>query len=319
MRPTSDQSGFTIIELMVSMTLLMIVSGTVLTGVLDMTRVNDVVTNRTDMHNGVRNATELLTQEVGQAGRISLPAGVKITADTAVHDTTIHVSSVDQMFPGELLILGTEETQETVVIGPSASDIDAANLTVNLAVGLDFVHLANAPLRVAGGFAAGVLPNSGNGSSATTLKIFGDINGDGTGNGKMVYVEYWCDIDNATKVGRLYRNSMPFNQVGKTQPTVEQVLIDNIKQNPPNQDGSITPCFTYQTQTVNGTTFVVDVAITLTVQTQKVDPITKERQTETKALLNVSPRNVFNVWQLASLGVTNRVQPTPPTVTALLP
>jgi len=41
--------------------------------------------------------------------------------------------------------------------------------------------------------------------------------------------------------------------------------------------------------------------------------------TETKALLNVSPRNVFNVWQLAGLGVTNRVQPIPPSVQALLP
>ena len=40
---------------------------------------------------------------------------------------------------------------------------------------------------------------------------------------------------------------------------------------------------------------------------------------ETKALLNVSPRNEFNVWQLAGLGITNRVQATPPSVTALLP
>ena len=41
-------------------------------------------------------------------------------------------------------------------------------------------------------------------------------------------------------------------------------------------------------------------------------------QTETKALLNVSPRNVFNVWQLAGLGINNRVQPLPATVTTLI-
>jgi hypothetical protein len=64
---------------------------------------------------------------------------------------------------------------------------------------------------------------------------------------------------------------------------------------------------------------VLDVAITLTVQTQVKDPITKDFQLETKALLNVSPRNVFNVWQLASAGVADRVQPIPPTVTNLLP
>jgi hypothetical protein len=69
---------------------------------------------------------------------------------------------------------------------------------------------------------------------------------------------------------------------------------------------------------VGADTFVLDVAITLTVRTQVKDPITNRYQTETKALLNVSPRNVFNVWQLASAGVTGRVQPIPPTVNALL-
>jgi hypothetical protein len=100
----------------------------------------------------------------------------------------------------------------------------------------------------------------------------------------------------------------------KPVPTIEQILIDNIQNNP---DG--TPCFTYQTQTVTGTTYVTDVAITLTVRTGRVDPITRQVQTETKALLNVSPRNVFHVWQLASLGLTNRIQPMPATVQALLP
>ncbi len=52
-------------------------------------------------------------------------------------------------------------------------------------------------------------------------------------------------------------------------------------------------------------------------QTPDKDPVTGLYQKETKALLNVSPRNVFNVWQLAGLGIVNRVQPTPPSVTAL--
>ena len=64
---------------------------------------------------------------------------------------------------------------------------------------------------------------------------------------------------------------------------------------------------------------MTDVAITLTVQTEQVDPVTKQKQKETKALLNVSPRNIFNVWQLASIGLFDRVQPTPASVTALLP
>jgi len=81
---------------------------------------------------------------------------------------------------------------------------------------------------------------------------------------------------------------------------------------------SVTPCFSYQTETVNGTVYVTDVAITLTVQTQQVDPITKQFQKETKALLNVSPRNVVNVWELAAIGLFNRVQPMPPSILNLL-
>jgi 2C-methyl-D-erythritol 2,4-cyclodiphosphate synthase len=64
-------------------------------------------------------------------------------------------------------------------------------------------------------------------------------------------------------------------------------------------------------------TYVLDVAITLTVNTQKVDPVTKQLQTETKALLNVSPRNVVNTWELAAHNAA-RVQSTPPTVTSNL-
>ena len=142
------------------------------------------------------------------------------------------------------------------------------------------------------------------------LKIFGDIHDDGS----MVYVEYWCDTANGTAVSQL---DAVRRRSAKPAPTVEQILIDNIEQirEPRRHD---TPCFTYQTQTVTGTTFVVDVAITLTVRTQQRDKNTGDFQRETKALLNVSPRNVFNAWQMASLDIDNRVQPTPASVTALL-
>jgi ABC-type uncharacterized transport system YnjBCD substrate-binding protein len=136
--------------------------------------------------------------------------------------------------------------------------------------------------------------------------MFGDINGDGS----MVYVEYTCDLAQAS----LFRNSMPITQAVKPMPTVSQVLLNNIQANP---DGS--PCFTYQEQTVSGMAFVTDVAITLTVQTERRDPVTGLFQQETKALLNVSPRNVFQVWQLASMNMSNRVQSIPASVTNLLP
>ena len=296
----SDE-GFTLIEMMITVLVLMIVSGTVMKGVLDLTNLHNTIMNRTDMHSGVRNATELLTQEVGQAGRIALPAPVTLTADPVLGAVSLNVTSTTGMFVGEQLNIDTGALQETATVTAvvSGTQISVSALTKD--------HPNAAPVKASGGFAAGVIPATvANGSTGALLKIFGDINGDGN----MVYVEYRCD----TVAGRLYRNSMAFDAGAKPAVTVEQILIDNILPNP-----DATPCFTYQTQTINGTTYVLDVAITLTVRTQNRDLNTGQFMTETKALLNVSPRNVFNVWQLAGLGVTNRVQPIPPTVQALLP
>ena len=154
----------------------------------------------------------------------------------------------------------------------------------------------------AGGF-AGVATATwlSNGSTGTKLKLIGDINGDGT----VVYLEYVCDF--STTPGRLYRNSMAIDAAAKPVVTDNQILLSDIL---PNPDG--TSCFTYLPNplpVVGANKYVLDVAITLTVQTQMKDPTTNQYQTETKALLNVSPRNVFNVWQLASAGFTNRIQP----------
>ena len=299
-RAASGDAGFTLIELMVAVFVLMIVSGAVLKGVMDMSGLHNTIMNRADVHSGVRNATQLLSQEVGQAGRIALPAAVTLTLPTLANATLVTVSSAADMFVGERLLIDAGANSETVTVTAIA-----ANVLTTTAMG--FPHNPGVPVTATGGFAAGVVPGStANGSTATKLKIFGDIDG----NGSMVYVEYWCDIPS----GRLYRNSMPFTAGVKPPYTIDMVLIDNILANPGG-----TPCFTYQTQTAGGSTFVTDVAITLTVRTQNRDANTNDFQTESKALLNVSPRNVFNVWQMAGLGNTNRVQPTPASVTALLP
>jgi len=64
---------------------------------------------------------------------------------------------------------------------------------------------------------------------------------------------------------------------------------------------------------------VIGVAIMTTVRSQQRDQNTGDFQRVTKALLNVSPRNVVNVWMNASLNNTNRMQPLPASVVQLLP
>jgi hypothetical protein len=302
-----------VLELTVSLAVLLGVSGIVMSGLMQMTLTQGTVSNRTEMHGSVRSATEVLQQEIGQAGRVELPAPVTLAAAvTATGSTTVGVSSAAGMFVGEQLLIGPDTgcvppnptcpggNLETVAL------TNVATSTNQITATFIYAHANAAPVMVAGAFSSGIVPTKmANGSTSTLLKMYGDINGDGN----MVYVEYKCD----TAAGNLYRNSLPFTAATKPALTSAQVLLPNILPNPGG-----TPCFSYQEKEVptgSGTYYVVDVAVTLTVQTQNPDPQTNQFQQETKALLNVSPRNVFQAWELANAGVTDHIQPMPASVT----
>lgn len=338
----SRQSGFSLIELMVAMAVMLLISGAAITALLKMSTTQATIWNRTQMHSGIRGATEVLQQEVGQAGRVALPNTVKVHS-AVTHNAsaqTIQLDCVSSCASGTTAIsgiygrnggaVGTGEYL-TIDTGSAQEVVEVQSVTTSTnsitAVFVNDHPTAGATVMAVGGFSAGIVPpdsatdslvNYPNGSTSSVLKLFGDVNADGN----MVYVEYTCD----TSGGNLYRNSMAFDTATKIHASASQILLSNIASNP-----NGTPCFKYQTQkvviTVNGvptpTYFVTDVAVTLTVNTQQKDPVTKQFQQETKALLNVSPRNVFNVWQLAGLGATDaagllRVQPIPASVTNLL-
>jgi len=328
-----EQGGFTLIETMVSLVVLVAVSAIVMSGMIQLTGTQGTIANRTEMHTSVRNATELLQQEIGQAGKISLPnpaVQVTLTAAAALGATTLNVSSSAGMFAnaaapfGEQLLVGADATQETVQVSVIAGN----NLTITTP--LVHAHAAGAPVTVEGGFASGIVPPDGAsaactsggyvpvvpynlvGSNCNTLKLYGDINDDGS----MLYIIYTCD--NTVNPGVLWRNEVPY-QSAVIDATTKLALLNNLQPNPVDANGNASPCFSYQTRLSGGAYYVVDVAVTLTEQTQQLDPVTRQFQRETKALLNVSPRNVYNVWRLDSINQLNRVQPEPPSVSALLP
>ena len=352
------------IELLVATSIFLIITGIVATALKQVTQSQSTIWNRTQMHSGVRGATELMQQEVGQAGRIATPvpiiaagaipgagagncdpshpgewgpqpspvnpAGGPYAPAPAIAVAPVAVSGVNQYGTDGLFgsagAAPLSYTLLTTMDGPSREftqvySVDKAAHT--FVACFESPHNAGTVLMALGGFANGIVPPVGvpNGSTANVLKMFGDINGDGN----MVYVEYTCDTTNAHK---LYRNVMAFDAVAKPPLSDALVLLSNVM---PHPDGS-TGCFNYQIMPdpahvppdpqiiVQGipVTFVLDVAITLTVQTQQKDPVTGQFQKETKALLNVSPRNVFNSWQLAGAGYTDHMQSTPGTITALL-
>ena len=344
-----SDAGFTLAELLIATGLLLVVSSIVTSAVLQMTNQQQTIWNRTEMHSGVRGATELLQQEVGQAGRIALPnpiTSAPIVFVPAATDCT-QVNGV-QLFTTTAGANPTDGMWFDPVTntGVSLTWLDGINAETVRVNGIDTVgHTIsgcfwanhpgpNPPVVVRGAFANGIVPPSPpsplpNGSDGNHLKLFGDINGDG----KMVYIEYICDngdipgLPDPVASHNLYRNTMKYDWNLATdgpKPSVDnsKILLTNVHTNPLDVSGAPRPCFQYQTASlkVQGAqfTFVLDVAVTLTVWTQSVDPITKQFQQETKALLNVSPRNVFFSWELASIGYTDHIQSTPGTVTTLL-
>ncbi|PYT97590.1 MAG: hypothetical protein DMG38_19235 [Acidobacteria bacterium] len=354
------QAGFTLLETMVALVILLGVSAVILSGLVQMTKTQGTIVNRTEMHTSVRSATELLQQEIGQAGKISLPAAPAAgwqmlpVAPGATPDapiTAVATFTVGMpLYEGEWVTVDTGLPRETVqlkcpagigacpigtiawlatftwphpappaVLGPVPASIQGAFSTgiVPPAAGV----MPNPPVGYAGypmfpaGPPAYPYPNSPNqGSTGNVLKLYGDLNGDGN----MVYVEYTCVQGTPNNPGFLYRNQVPWTSLALPPIDPSMIVLTSVLPNPPDANGNPVPCFTYQLQTqdtVNAAAkdyaFVTDVAVTLTVQTSNEDPQTHQFQTETKALLNVSPRNVYDAYLSSTLDYTDRIQPMP--------
>lgn len=340
MKNGKSQKGFSMLELLVAVAILLIVAGTVIMGMMRVTWSQSTIMNRTQVHASVRNATELMQQEIGQAGRVvgspglNLPNAIAAGASGAVTITSTSGIATDGLYVGEQLVIDPSSTDEETVTITAVTPGSPGTVTATFAN----AHVANTPVLVMGGFASGIVPPStssmlvysGTGTSNTTLttdkasdgynlKLYGDLNGDGN----MYYVTYKC-VPNDAGTGTLYRYVSNNLSTTATMGT-GILLLDNLLKNPPSS--SPAPCFSYTTKdlpvTINGgqvkQTFVTNVAVTLTVQTQNKDVQTGKWQQETKALLNIAPRNVFDAWLLAGTasGYT-RAQPMPDVVLSSL-
>lgn len=352
-----QQSGFTLLETLVALVIFLAISAIVMSGMVQMTKTQSTIGNRTELHTSVRAATELLQQEIGQAGKISLPppppspgwvmttavnvplGTYNVTVNPVQFNNVNDATGNSVLFENEWITVDTGASKETVQLTCAAGPGNCAFTSNSWQATFVYSHAANTPIRAPGAFSTGIVPPAAgvlaspptgyagypNGSTGTVLKLYGDINGDGN----MMYVEYTCDWQNTVGNGPiLYRNQMSFSAAAKPALTPAMALLTNLDPNgnPNDQNGNPVPCFTYQLQTRDGTnavandmTFVTDVAVTLTVDTQNTDPVTHAVQKETKALLNVSPRNVYQSFEFAMFNYNNRVQLTPSVTKPLFP
>jgi hypothetical protein len=223
------------------------------------------------MFENVRGAAELMTQEIGQAGVVSLPSNPQPTlnAGTAVGATTAAVTSTTSMFNGEQLLIDTGNNKEELV--QVNADPTATNIAFTPAFA--FTHAVGASVTVLGVFPNGVVfPGTPDGSTSnaepgiSTLNLFGDINADGS----LVYVRYTCDT--TLTPGTLTRSVTTITP-GNNAISTAQTLLSTLIPNPSN-----TACFIYTTNTVTngcGTyNFVTNVGLTVSVRPLKPDPHT---------------------------------------------
>jgi prepilin-type N-terminal cleavage/methylation domain-containing protein len=288
--------GFSLIEVMISLLVLLVVAGAAFYALAYYQRNYGSSRLRAVMHEGMRGAVELISQEVGQAGLLDFQTTTSGLTPIvpALGDQSVVLGSVNSIFQNQILIVGSADTEETVVV----DSVNFATSTIQAIFAKN--HPPNSIVRAYGVYPQGILSSS----TANDLKIFGDINNDGN----ISYVQYHCDTSAGTLSRAVTTPVTPDPSLAKN--TTYDVLVNNLIPTPG------VACFQYTPKTLGTYTFVTSVAITLSAQTSKVDPQTKQYVTMRKSFLNLAPRNVLMGLELAQNGYRIRLQPTPTIITS---
>jgi prepilin-type N-terminal cleavage/methylation domain-containing protein len=311
-KETGNSGGFTLLELMLAIAILLAISGAAVSFLMGFQNYYTSTALKADLHSGMRGATELLQQEISQAGLLTLGPNCSstvvtgcptLTANVTGSTTaqTVAVSSTAGMFlaqtgspqVGEWLRIDTGAVQETVTVTAIPSSTTFTAVFANN-------HSSGAVVQAVGMFPQGIVDAV---SSGSQLSMFGDMNGDGN----LYFVQYQCNVASS---GQLTRSITPLTATAKN---TAVILLDNLLSTG-NPDGS--PCFNYPSTTqviVNGTTYTFEAAVgvTLTLQTEEIDPLIQKLGQETNTFLNLAPRNIVAGVALANAGNANYLQPNP--------
>jgi prepilin-type N-terminal cleavage/methylation domain-containing protein len=297
--------GFTLLEMMVSLVILSIIVGGFISALSTSEQSYARTELASDMYENVRSVAELLAQEIGQAGLVTLPTTALSQAVAAnVAAQAVNVSQTASMYVGEQLLVDAGSTNEELVTLIAVSSNSMSGIFQN-------AHASGAPVTVLGAFPSGIVPpgatdgsTSVNEPGKSVLNMFGDINGDGS----LVYIRYVCDT--SATPGTLTR-SVTVITPGVNTINAAQTLLSTLIPNPGG-----TPCFQYTSYPVGtpSNTYVTNVGLTISVRSLTPDPQTQAYLTMTKSFLDLSPRNVLAGFELGNAGLANRLQAAPPNV-----
>lgn len=288
-------AGFSLLEMLISMALLLVIASTAFSAMSGFSRTYSTTMTMSDMDSGMRNAGELLTQEIGQAGIV--PYSSQNLATAVVGSTTaqtVTITSTINMYVGQMLQVDNGQLQESVKITAIPTATTVTGVFGNS-------HVAGTPIDPSGIFPQGIISIGANASTPNQLNIIGDLNGDGT----LVYVSYACN-PNAAGTGTLTRSTTPMNATALTTSTV---LLQNLVTNA-NSMGNT--CFTIPAATQIGANyFVPSVGLTLSTQSMYVDQQTGKYAQLTKSFMNIAPRNILAGMSMAGNSLAAKLDPTP--------
>lgn len=327
---TNPETGFTLLELVISMALLLVIGGAAI-GALNFSqkgyRQSEV---EGSLHQQMRGALEQMEQEITQAGlvstgmeEISAATGPVTTLKSAVSpgSTSISVNSAAGFFVGENLWLDGGSLAEPVTIG-AISYGNPPTFTLNVSgpntSGISASHAAGAAVIPRGVFPAGILPpGTPNGSTNQSLGLIGDINNNGT----LEYIRYDCPGSGNNATTSLVRSTwnMQANTTGAW--TSNKVpLLDNVTycnfiytytynvtrtpdtsgnymiNAPDDPNGTLNTASTSRFYLTDGTTFpqfVLSVGISVTSCQQTPNLVGSKQICLSKSFLNIQPRNVL--------------------------
>src|SRR5579859_7928875 len=309
--------GFSLLELMVSIAILLVITGATFSVMSSYQRSYGTTQLKADMYMNLRGVSELMAQEIGQAGlkitRTYPQAQLNGPVAGGAFGTVPVTTSIGMVAGNQVLVDQGQPTQETVTLTAVTTGVPGS---VSAFFGQAHTSGATITLVDQGVYANGVLPFSPvaapvstTGSTPSTLELFGDINSNAT----LQYVYYSCapSAQQAPVPGNLVRSITPLPTPGAA--NAPQTLLSNLVVNPNDPvTGAPVPCFRLGTVTVAGTTFVNTVGVTLSVRTQEQDKVTHNYLVMTKSFMNLTPRNTLGGLELSEYQLTSYLQPTPP-------
>ncbi len=287
---TTAEQGFTLVELMISLLILMVVIGAVVN--LFSVAINQHESEQTSIESNqdARSGLELMTQEIAQAGSHRGTHTYPTAGITGgISEQTVTVKSTNGFMTGDYVDLGDASSSESVKL----TAVGTSTFT-----GIFFgTRAATDPIRLyAQPFQNGVIPPAGlaanSSTAATTLKIFGDINSDG----KINYAEYVYDIPNS----EITRSITDITQatINPAIPIIRDVHSAQFR------------------LITDGMGVVTSVEVSLTVRnTWRQSGKLQEAQLSSKILIPSAIAASALLNETRALGSLNKLPPTPPKVT----